>query len=315
MAVIEPTTIETIIEYEMIRTPDYALIADLVNRAKGPERSMAQFAEDSGIGASTLSRIVNMLIKKPLSVDILIKIFESRADETDEYLLDSLARANGMYPKEYAERTKKRNDFAARRNEEMSRARMMKNALIAGVAACGLPLAQVANSPRPCPMEIPTLYPRKYGDFLLDIKSASNTSPITDWAFYLYPHLLEQSDVERRRSPKSMVQDIIERISVWFMLDAWNPDEVRGMKVSFVFVDEELFYEFVDALQGARLNNEMSAILMDPQSYAILKEVWIPGEYPRLANISIFEVPAPCEKMPEADESFSDTNEETENDE
>ncbi len=50
-------TVEEIKEFEQVRTPDYALLANLVLRAKGPERAMAQFAIDTEIGASTLSRI------------------------------------------------------------------------------------------------------------------------------------------------------------------------------------------------------------------------------------------------------------------
>ena len=84
-------TIEEIRGYQQLRTPDYAALANCVNRAKGPNRTMAQFAEDTGISASTLSRIVNMNIKKPMAIDLIIKIFEKRADQEDEYLLESMA--------------------------------------------------------------------------------------------------------------------------------------------------------------------------------------------------------------------------------
>ena len=98
---------------------------------------MAQFAEVTGIGASTLSRLVNHNIKKPLALDVIIKIYECRADEEDTYLLDSLARANGFYPADYAQRVKDHESMAARRNAQLNREHQMKNALIAGVAAAG----------------------------------------------------------------------------------------------------------------------------------------------------------------------------------
>ena len=86
---------------------------------------------------------------------------------------------------------------------------------------------------------------------------------------------------------------IMEKINVWFLLDAWEPDEVKGMKVSFVFVDEELFEGMKETLQRAKLHNEMSLILMDVDDYRVIKEVWIPGDYEQLSNISVFEIPAP----------------------
>lgn len=122
MAIIEASvTVEEIKQYQQIRTPDYALLANLLNKAKGPERAMAQFAEDTQIGASTLSRIVNLNIKKPLSIDTIVAIYEARANKEDTYLLESLARATGLFPGDYAERVKSRHDFAARRNEEVNR--------------------------------------------------------------------------------------------------------------------------------------------------------------------------------------------------
>ena len=35
----------------------------------------------------------------------------------------------------------------ARRNDEINRELMMKNAIIAGVVACGMPVARVVNTP------------------------------------------------------------------------------------------------------------------------------------------------------------------------
>ena len=46
-------------QYSRIKPPDKDLLAEYVVRAKGPERSMRQFAEEIGVNASTLSRIVN----------------------------------------------------------------------------------------------------------------------------------------------------------------------------------------------------------------------------------------------------------------
>ena len=73
MAVVPEVTIDEFMnDYEQIRTPDFARIASYVNHAKGSERNMAQFAEATGIGASTLSRIVNGRSTKPLSKEVIV---------------------------------------------------------------------------------------------------------------------------------------------------------------------------------------------------------------------------------------------------
>ena len=312
MAIIDkPVTVEEIKEYMQIRTPDYALLASYVNKAKGPDRAMAQFAEDTGIGASTLSRIVNSNIKKPLSVDTIIAIFEARADKDDLWLLDSLARANGLLSKGYSERVNSRDRIAAKRNEAINRERMMKNVIVGGVAACGMPVKEIVNRPRLCPEKIPMMYPRSYSDFMLDLSSDSNTSVIKEWAFYLNATLLEEEDrrPENRNRVMHMYMDrIMARANVWFLLDAWEPDEVRGMKVSFVFVDELIFESFKEYVVNAKLNNEMSIILINPETYQVVSEVWIPGKYDMLTNISVFEAPMPGADDYEDDPEIFDNN-------
>lgn len=90
-----------------------------------------------------------------------------------------------------------------------------------------------------------------------------------------------------------MVRHTLSRISGCFLLDAWQSEEVRGTKVSFAFIDRNIYEQFVASLQNAKLHNEMSVILVDPEGYSVVEETWIPGDYECLSNISVFEVPAP----------------------
>jgi len=71
-------------------------------------------------------------------------------------------------------------------------------------------------------------------------------------------------------------------------MDAWSLEYVKKDKFSFCFVDEELFQAFVDAMQVAKLHTEMTAILMDTENYTVLREVWLPGDYDRISEESIF---------------------------
>ena len=295
MATIPEVTVEVFLnEYEQIRTPDFATIGDYVNIAKGRDRSMAQFAEATGIGASTLSRIVNGRSMKPLSKEVIVKIYEARANQDAVHLLDFLARANGMFPKDFAERVKTSDRFAAKRNEEISREHMMKNALIAGAVSHGIPVAQVINRPIYRQSISNTYIPRRRGDFVLELAPTDNNiRERYSWTFFLYSHIHDELDDERHLPVKRIVYNIIEKVSGWFLMDAWDIDIVKGDKFSFCFVDEAIFQEFVDTLQEAKLRTEMTAILMNPNSYTVEREVWLPGQYDRLTETSVFLTPAP----------------------
>ena len=290
MAVAKPITIEEFMnDYEQIRTPDFARIADYVNYAKGNEKNMAQFADATGIGASTLSRIVNGRSTKPLSKETIVKIYEARADRDAVMLLDMLARANGMFPREFAERVKVRDRYEAKRNEEINREHMMKNALIANIVSSGMPIAQVINSPHyRCP-EVPLYIPRKRGDFVLQFPpSAEDPKVAYSWTFFLFPHIHDELDDERHLSLPGLVKNIIERTSGWFVMDAWDIDVVIGDKFSFCFVDEEIFNLFFKTLQVAKLKTEMTVMLLNQTTYAVEKEVWLPGTYSKLYEEDLF---------------------------
>lgn len=292
-------TIEELKDYTQVRTPDYAALANYVNRAKGEKRTMAQFAEDTGIGASTLSRIANMKIQKPLSKEVIVKIYERRANEEDTHLLEALARSNGLASPDYVERVNSKHRNFARRNDEKSRANTMKNAILAGVLAAGVPILKVLDGRIASNIEeingVPASMVGRPCDFFMAL--GQNNASMNEWRVYLYPTVQEDNEEALYRRPVRMeVHWLMQRISSVFLRDAWLPESLSGVKISFAFADEQLFEGFLDAVSYAKVNNEMTALLLDPNdSYKVIREVWISGEYPRLSNISIFEMPAPVE--------------------
>jgi len=289
-------TIEELKEYKQIRTPDVAALANCVNRAKGPERTMAQFAADTEISASTLSRIVNMNIKKPLSTDMIIAIFNSRADQTDEYLLESLARANGLASPDRVERISDRDRMHERRFNEMNTITMMKNAILGGVLAAGIPIAKVFDGRVMRSFEtdkgLPMIYQSRSCDFFMAL--GDNLSTINVWRVYAFPYTLDEEATRMRHPARWALDSVTRGIAPLFLRDAWDPESLRGTKISFAFVDERVFAPFVEEMRSAKLNNEMTILLLDPTNgYKVIDEVWIPGTYDQLSNISIFSVPMP----------------------
>ena len=283
-------TVEEIRTYKQIRTPDFSLLANLVSKAKGSDRTMAQFAEATGIGASTLSRLVNHNIKKPLALDVIIKIYECRADEEDTYLLDSLARANGFYPVDYAQRVKDHDSMAAKRNAHLNREHQMKNALIAGVAAAGCNIS-VIDMPRLRIDNLPTIFPSHLGDFILKLSANTMVCKTRNWSFTIFTQLVEET--EPRFNAKYYARRAFQSCSELLLLDAWKPEALQDYKISFAFIDKAILGEFWNAVSIAKVHTEMSLILIDAVSYRVLDEIWLPGDYNPMANINIFSVPAP----------------------
>ena len=85
--------------YARIRTPDKDALADLVIKAKGPARSLRQFAEELGVNVSTLSRIINKKTSRANS-DTLIADIADHADPNSNVTFELLMEAHGMALKE-----------------------------------------------------------------------------------------------------------------------------------------------------------------------------------------------------------------------
>ena len=82
-------------EYLQIHTPDFALIADLINIAKGEKQSLREFARKCGCSPSTLSRILNPENRITISDELLMRIYENAVPDS-KVTLDDLLRANGF---------------------------------------------------------------------------------------------------------------------------------------------------------------------------------------------------------------------------
>lgn len=81
--------------YVRVSPVNKELLASLVEKAKGPSRTMKQFADEIGCNPSTLSRIVNKQ-NNGASKDDLITAIALHADQDSGITLEMLMNANGM---------------------------------------------------------------------------------------------------------------------------------------------------------------------------------------------------------------------------
>lgn len=272
-------------EYVQVRTPDKNAIADLVMRAKGPDRTMAQFAEVCDLSASTLSRIVNGKITKPLTMEAILKIYEHHANGKHEAFLDQLASVNGMMGKEAHERISARSRTFSERNADMDREVKMKNLIMNELFDRGIPVLRPKYTYRMKDgTHASSIFPGRLGDFALTFSENGREHV---WSFFWFP---EVTIVETASPATRILQSIMRKLACWFLLDAWEPNSLRNLKTSFVFADRTIFEGFLEMLHTASLRNEMSAILVDPDCMAVIKEVWLPGSFDK-PDESVFERP------------------------
>ena len=89
---------ESGVEYVHVTPPNRKALAECLQKAKGAERSMAQFAEACGTSPSTFSRIAQQIGNKPVDLGLLKKIAGNAANP-NEVTLEMLYKANGWFPR------------------------------------------------------------------------------------------------------------------------------------------------------------------------------------------------------------------------
>ena len=241
--------------------PDKQKLAELVIKAKGSDRTMAQFAADTGISPPTLSRIVNGKINNPLSLDLLDKIYTHRCAEAD-FSFTMLQIANGMVASQVMERGKDFVErFTSRQEEGIALERHAKNAIINAVIDRGAVVQSIPS----------------------DFDSRRNEAPYGislpyDFSLYLpdAPHQLWYFEVVNgsKRLPTGM-GNLFNKASRLFLLDAWVPEFLANQKTSFVFERRTPYEQFIQQYKGAPIKSAVSAILIDASSETVLEETWM----------------------------------------
>lgn len=121
-------------------------------------------------------------------------------------------------------------------------------------------------------------------DFAITITSEKEKY---DWSFFFFPQMTEDFKINGITAEK-LTRNVIRELSPIFLTDSWKTEEYKGYKISFCFVDEEIFSDFCQAIADAKLNNCFFAILIDIESYHFVEEREFQSE---VMYSSIFELP------------------------
>ena len=283
-------------EYIQARTPDKMRLAQYVNRAKGPNRTMAEFADSCGVSASTLSRIVNCKITKPVAEE-LIRAIVKNADPEQQIDLDLVMGANGMVSKDFHEtRTQNMYNHWERRDAQISLETDMKNIISEELFSREKMLLFYQRVPSELLPENKFKL-RRPSSFAVHILGYEPKL----WNFITAPYAMGIVDERDRRM---LMMRLMERYSGWFLHDAWEPEALKDIKTSFAFADLEIYQEFRELINGVKVNSYMSIILIDPEKREVAEEYQLPRNDGK-EFISIFSEP---KVVADNDEYWDDTH-------
>ena len=120
----------------------------------------------------------------------------------------------------------------------------------------------------------------------MDVESESEKYAWVIWAF---PQS-EEDYSDGSFNPRQLASQLMRELSPVFLADSWTPDLYSEAKITFCFVDWQLFECFYRLLNGAKLNNRFSAILIDQETLDVQEERILPSAgFPD--STSLFDLP------------------------
>lgn len=294
----EPINIE---DYVQTRTPDKTELARLLVEAKGPNRNMTEFAKNCGSSPSTFSRILNCKISKPLDVELLNRISEFYWKETTankNRLLDSLLHANGMMPKSFLER-KRSNPFLGRFVEEderwFSRERDVKNAIIMNLLERGVGIRYLVSiDPDTGIHEVARQFGRS--SFAVKIEGENpeyqrfQIECLNDYIKVFRNGNENEVDLITGRDYQAEADHLLKEESIYFLMDAWEPENFKNLKNSIVFDDKSFYEAFYKLLENRKVNSWISLILVNLEKQIVIEEKFVQRADGRTID-SLFNLP------------------------
>lgn len=254
-------------DYVWVTEPDKEEVSSLVLKAKGDGRTMKEFAEATGISAPTLSRIVTGKMNKPLSLEAIVAIVNQSESNTLKTMVQ-LARACGYVSRSQHKLMKETVKLNSTRNEVYIQVKKnMFAIIIAELFTRGLTAAPENFDYDEGQLLIVTEKTMNY-DFAFETNGENENYT---WIFFSFPQSTEDFKISNMSS-ENIARNILRDLSTVFLTDAWTPEQYKGFKISFCFVDKEIYNHFCYLVSNGVLNNRFSAILLDLDKSTLIEE-------------------------------------------
>lgn len=277
-------------EYVQKKVPDWDKLIELIEQAKGADRSMRDFAGLCEKSPATFTRIIKKSYKKPLEKSFICKIYENAAPQSG-VTLEDLVRANGYAPEDdYTisdiEKVKEKintgyGDCRDILLKEIGRRKVNFMAYTMGTSF------QAGND-----SVIEKMEAFETGISELTVRVEGFSVPYRVFRSCLIPkhYLFKYEDGELDYSDKDILEFMINRMANIFLLDAWKGHVPQEYAFSIVFRQEKAFDVFAKYIAELPLNHTMTAVLIDPETKSVVKEEILPGKDGKPVE-SIFNLP------------------------
>ncbi len=252
-------------KYTRGKPVDKERLAQYIEAAKGPGRTMKQFAEECEVNPSTLSRIANKKLVGGSSETLMQAIFE-HADPNSGLTLDALMDANGMVPVGSVR-------ISEYRLQEMKATELITTEIMLRVRAVVYPQRQLRLS-------------RTMGyspDVVFESESFGGKGM---WAFDIIPasHYLpryEESVTDERiakhRNSFMNRRRFFDRISRYATISYFHPEEVP-QRFSHVVLDKDFFDDIIAEYGEQKFQGNVSVILIDVNNLKVVDEFIFPRQ-------------------------------------
>ena len=275
-------------DYVQTRVPDKIALAGNLKDAKGPERTMKQFSQASGISESTLSRIINYKIKEPLSKDVILRIAENasnkselagnfKGDDIKEVFLYFLLQANGMVNnKEFEERKKYVPDFDFDKDEK----RINRNIdLLNTIALCllnkGYGIKGIQDIEELAGME-ELAFGSTFSHRTMIIDGHEPKYHLFKPESQYLTHLGIIQEIEKEQFYYCEADSILRSDYKFLLNAAWDPQRFGCIKKSYLTDSEELYNAFIKVMSSKKVNTYISIILLDLNKHEVVNEWFVP---------------------------------------
>lgn len=270
-------------KYKPKFTPNWDLIVSDLKYMKGPNRSMRQFAKACGLSPATMTKLVNKEYKNRLSLKMLKKILRGSEENTNnglKNLMVSLLKDNGYISESELNENPNYGDDTQVLSNELKYGIHPKNLhqiLSNALFERGLSYT-VIYDPNVFRLKIRSEDKRsdipesKLGMIAYDGRYGVVTYQIQGYEpMYLKYFSL---DYEINIVSKGTLWNCLDTcmVSMLFLRDAWEPEATRNFSYTIVFRVESVFNIFVETMKDIRVNNYISAILVDMESKTVQKE-------------------------------------------
>lgn len=257
-------------------------LAELLMAAKGKDRSMAKFAEVCGAKPILFSRIMTKSIKKPLDPELIGKIAENVCGENKDHVtLDRLMRANGYVKNMDNEsvRAAQEREIAQIREKNKDFYRSFERILTDELWNRGCMIGQITGR-SPFETEEP-FHDRRFRIKPSGVVGLMLRSGDENVYWYFRPEVLDEreksfGDERRGEVYRSLAGRILRENAELHLRDLWKPNTLKNCRYSVIFTDKEYFVIYKKLIDGQKVNNYFSLILMDMEQKKVTDEYIMP---------------------------------------